>query len=150
MTKTLKKYIFTAFGFPVLLHNVVIKESKSGDEYADINIKDLEKFVVKALIKSSIALTGAKLKFIRKFLKLSLRDLGHELEIPHTNIKLWEDNINDKTGLNPTQEARLKYLVFLYIHTLEQKELSKTLFSMDLEFDVNNGPLEIKDLKFGT
>lgn len=148
MDKKLKEYTFTAFGFPVLLHDVVIKETDCGEEYPDINMKELELAVVRALIKNPIPLNGAKLKFLRKFLKLSLRDLGLELSIPHSNIKLWEDNSKDKTGLEVTQEKQLKYLVLIHIQVLEQKELSKGFFSEIQDSSSVNSPLEV-EYKYG-
>lgn len=148
MEKTLKEYIFTAFGFPVLLHNVVIKETECGEEYLDINMKALEFVVAKTLIKSSVPFNGAKLKFLRKFLKMSLRDLGQELGVPHTSLKLWEDNSKDKTGLGPSQEKQLKYLVLIHIQVLEQKELSKAFFEDAKEAGPLNAPLEV-EYKYG-
>ena len=150
MSNILKEYTFTAFGFPVLLHDVVIKETECGEEYPDINIKELEVVVVKSLIKSSIPLSGAKLKFLRTFLKLSLRDLGQELGIPHSNIKLWEDNSGDKTGLGVVQEKQLKYLVLIHIQVLEQKELSRAFFEDIQDSSLINAPVEIEYKKYGT
>jgi len=149
MSKTLKEYTFTAFGFPILLFDVAVKESDIGEEYPDINMKELELAVARALVKLPIPLNGAKLKFLRKFLKLSLRDLGQELGVPHTNIKLWEDNSKEKTGLEVAQERQLKYLVLIHIQSIEQKELSKGFFAETLDISSINTPLEI-EYKYGT
>ncbi len=148
MDKKLKEFTFTAFGFPVLLHDVVVKKTECGEEYPDINMKELELTVAKALIKNSTPLNGAKLMFLRKFLKLSLRDLGQELGVPHSNIKLWEDSGKDKTGLATTGEKLLKYLVLIHIQVIEQKELSKGFFSDVEESTSINAPLEI-EFKYG-
>lgn len=148
MEKTLKEYTLTFFGFPVLLSDVVIKETEGGEKYPDINMKALEFVVAKALIKSSIPFNGAKLKFLRKFLKLSLRDLGQELGTPHTSLKLWEDNSKDKTGLTSSQEKKLKYLILIHIQVLEQKELSKVFFEDSKDVGPLNAPLEV-EYKYG-
>jgi len=148
MKKTLKEYIFTAFGFPVLLNDVVIKETESGEEYPDINMKLLEFVLAKTLIKSSVSFNGAKLKFLRKFLKLSLRDLGQELGVPHTSLKLWEENSKDKAGLTSSQEKQLKYLILIHIQALEQKELSKAFFEDSKDVGPLNAPLEV-EYKYG-
>ncbi len=151
MSKILKEYVFTSFGFPVLLHNIEVQETECGDEYPNINLKVLEKNTAKALIRGSVTLTGVKLKFLRKFLKMSLRELGRELNIPHSNIKLWEDNAKDKTGLEISQEKQLKYLVLLHIQMVEQKELSKSIFEESIEVVVDSDtPLEIDEYKYGT
>ncbi|MBI2522540.1 MAG: hypothetical protein HYV97_19120 [Bdellovibrio sp.] len=148
MGKMLKKYTFAGLGFPVLLHDVAVKETEDGEEYPDINMKELEQAVAKALIKGQVPLNGAKLKFLRKLLKLSLRELGQELGVPHTNIKLWEDNAKDKTGLEAAQEKQLKYLVLIHIQVLEQKELSKTFFADIQDSSAINAPIEI-EYKYG-
>ena len=148
MKKTLKEYTFTSFGFPVLLNDINIKETECGEEYPDINIKTLELVVVRALIKSSVPFTGAKLKFLRKFLKLSLRDLGYEIGAPHTSLKLWEDDSKEKTGLSSSQEKKLKYLILIHIQVLEQKELSKIFFEDAKDVGSLNAPLEV-EYKYG-
>lgn len=148
MSKKLKKYTFTGFGFPVLLHDVAVKETEGGEEYPDLNVNALEQAVAKTLVRVPTFLTGAKLKFLRKFLKMSLRDLAQELNVPHTNIKLWEDNAKEKTGLEMAQEKQLKYIVLLHIHVLEQKELSKTFFTEQLMSASEDEPLEV-EYKFG-
>ena len=148
MEKTLKEYTFTAFGFPILLHDVIVKETEGGEEYLDIDLNALEKLVAKTLIRSPVPLNGAKLKFLRKFLKLSLRDMGKELNVPHTSIKHWEDHFNEKTGLETSQEKQLKYLVLIHIQVLEQKELSKAFFEEIQDTDSLNEPLDV-EYKYG-
>jgi DNA-binding transcriptional regulator YiaG len=150
MKKRINEFIFEAFGFPVLLRDVPVGEADSGEEFLDINMKVLEEVVAKSLITSSITLTGVTLKFLRGFLGLSLRDLGSEIEVPHTSLKLWEDNQDKKTGLDENQEKRLKYLVLLKVHTNEQKEFSKCLFDSKASRQNQEGPLQILSVyKYG-
>jgi hypothetical protein len=78
MKRKMEQFIFNAFGFPVLLHDLPIGETESGEDYLDINLKILEEAVAKALTTSSIPLTGVMLKFLRSFLNLSLRKLSQE------------------------------------------------------------------------
>ena len=143
MKKKMEQFIFNAFGFPVLLHDVPIGETESGEEYLDINMKILEEAVAKSLITSSMPLTGVMLKFLRTFLNLSLRELGREMDVPHTSLKLWEDGIDKKTGLEMNQEKRLKYLILLHIQSKEQKEFSKLIFESTPQSFIHEGPLEI-------
>ncbi len=150
MKRKMEKFVFNAFGFPVLLHDVPIGETEGGEEFLDINMKILEEAVVKTLIKSSIVLTGAMLKFLRTFLKLSLRDLGNEIDVPHTSLKLWENNFDKKSGLELNQEKMLKHLVLLHLQTIEQKEFSKCIFDISSHPNLENGPLEIMSMyKYG-
>jgi DNA-binding transcriptional regulator YiaG len=113
-------------------------------------MKILEEAVAKTLIASSHSLSGVMLKFLRNFLNLSLRELGQEIDVPHTSLKLWEDGIDKKIGLEMNQEKRLKYLVLLYIQTREQKEFSKTIFESKPQSFLKEGPLEIASMyKYG-
>jgi DNA-binding transcriptional regulator YiaG len=150
MKKKMEQFLFNAFGFPVLLHDVLIGETESGEPYLDINMKILEEAVAKTLIASSHSLSGVKLKFLRNLLNLSLRELGQEIDVPHTSLKLWEDGIDKNTGLEMNQEKRLKYLVLLYIQTREQKEFSKSIFESKPQSFIQEGPLEIASMyKYG-
>ena len=143
MKRKMERFIFNAFGFPILLHDVPIGETESGEEYLDINMKILEEAVAKTLITSSVPLNGVMLKFLRNFLNLSLRELSNEIDVPHTSLKLWEDGVDKKTGLEENREKRLKYLILLHIQTKEQKEFSKRIFeSAHLPY-LEEGPLEI-------
>ncbi len=143
MKRKMEKFVFNAFGFPVLLHDVPIGQTESGEDYLDINMKILEEVVAKTLITSSIPLTGVMLKFLRNFLNLSLRELSQEMDVPHTSLKLWEDGIDKITGLELNQEKRLKYLTLLHIQTKEQKEFSKRIFESRPQSYTEEGPLEI-------
>jgi DNA-binding transcriptional regulator YiaG len=145
MKKILEKYIFNGFGFPVVLRDVKLKETPDGEPYPDLNMNWLEEMTAKALIKESAPLSGAKLRFLRKFLDKSLRDLAQELAVPHTSIKHWEDRPKEKTGLSPAHEKQIKYLTFLDIQAREQRQLSKLIFADEpTAYDVNK-PLEIND-----
>lgn len=62
--KIIEKFIFQGFGFPILLHNVVV------DQYNELELQ-----TVKALIKSSKALNGAQLQFLRKHMEKYLSHL---------------------------------------------------------------------------
>ena len=143
MKRKMERFIFNAFGFPILLHDVPIGETESGEEYLDINMKILEEAVAKTLITSSVPLTGVMLKFLRNFLNLSLRELSNEMDVPHTSLKLWEDGVDKKIGLEENREKRLKYLILLHIQTMEQKEFSKIIFESAHQQHLQDGPLEI-------
>lgn len=139
----MERFVFEAFGFPVLLHDVPVSKTSGGEEFLDINMKILEESVAKTLIKSNQTITGVKLKFLRNFLKLSLRSLGSELDVPHTSLKLWEDAPGKETGLELNKKNRLKYLVLMHLQGIEQKEFSREIFDTVIPNSVNEGPLVI-------
>jgi DNA-binding transcriptional regulator YiaG len=135
MKKTIKQYTFNGFGFPIELRNVGIKKTDLGEEYLDLDLKQLELDIVKKIIKSNRRLSGAMLKFLRVFSQLSLRQLAKELQLPHSTIKLWEDQGEQLSGLSFQQFNKLKFLILTYIHHLEQKELIHAITSSSLGFD---------------
>ena len=147
--KIIDKYIFEGFGFPVILHNVVV--GKFEEEYPEINYKELELKTVQSLIASSIALTGNQLRFLRKFMKKSLRDIANDIEVSHAQIKNWEDKMKEVTGMNHNLERRFKNLVLTYLMGLLQKSLSDSLMTQHIEESKKEEPFdpyEVK-LKFG-
>ena len=130
--KILNKFIFEGFGFPIVLHNVVV-EKYDGEEFPEINYNELRERTVKALIMSSKALTGAQLQFLRKYLNRSLRDLGEDLEVSHAQIKNWEDRSLEFTGMTQNQERKLKNHVLNYLISQEQRLLYDKLLIQQIE-----------------
>ena len=139
--KILEKLIFEGFGFPVVLHNVIIRHYE-GEAFPDINYNELKLQTIKALIISPNAINGAQLKFLRKFVNKSLRDLGAELEVSHAQIKNWEDADHSFTGLTQNQERKLKSLVLNHLLSQEQKYFYDRLLNQDIKYDSENGPFD--------
>lgn len=129
--KIIEKYIFEGFGFPIILRNIVV-DKHNGEEFPDIDYNELELSMVKALIASPQALNGSHLKFLRKFMKTSLRDIADELGVSHAQIKNWEDNVNEQTGMLPEIERRFKNLTLSHLIALEQKVLSGVLIDQKI------------------
>lgn len=148
--KILEKYIFEGFGFPVILHNVIV-DHYDGEEFPDINFNELRLQTVRALIMSSRALNGAQLQFLRKFMKKSLRDLGEELEVSHAQIKNWEDKSFELTGLTQNQERRLKNHVLNYLLAQEQQFFTDRLLTQEIEHVSDKEPFDPykEELKYG-
>lgn len=41
MKRKMEQFIFNAFGFPVLLHDVPIGETESGEDYLNLSLREL-------------------------------------------------------------------------------------------------------------
>lgn len=74
--------------------------NRGSNDFADKVLRIIVTIInPKIVINTVIDLNTAKWKFMRTFLSLSLRDLAKQLEIPHPNMKLWEDQAKELTGL---------------------------------------------------
>lgn len=144
--KIMKEYIFEGFGFPVVLHNVQI-DNFEGEEYPELDYKELEFKTVQSLIASPRALTGNQLKFLRKFMKRSLRDIASDIEVSHAQIKNWEDRAKDSTGMGADVERRFKNFVLTYLIGIFQKSLSDVLITQTIEETKEEAPLDPYEVK---
>lgn len=140
-----EKYIFTGFGFDVLLQNVIIK-SAHGSEYPDINLNEVKLLTAKQLLKSKERLTGKKLKFLRTFLKLSYQKLSELIEVPASTLKSWEDKIHEPAGLTVPQERHFRIHAIEAILDSEKRFLEKDVLRAE-KFETPDSlkPLDISD-----
>jgi DNA-binding transcriptional regulator YiaG len=115
MEKTL--YKCEMLGFPIIIVNPVFKEA-FGDHYLDIDNGKLMKSVFKALANKRSKITGAELKFIRGYMKMSQEDFARIAfgdEFDRSKISRLEANRDKVSGLSYTEEMalRAKMLVFV-------------------------------------
>ncbi len=90
MKKTKKKtFVHEAFGFPIKLINVPMKKVV-GEWVLDVDFATLEKAVLKRLIHKLIPLTGAEIRFIRKYLQLTTKEFGKLCGVSHPAVLKWE------------------------------------------------------------
>jgi DNA-binding transcriptional regulator YiaG len=90
MKNTKKKtFVYEAFGFPVKLINVLMKKVV-GEWVLDVDFATLEKAVLKLLIHKSTPLTGAEIRFVRKYLQLSTKEFGKLCGVSHPAVLKWE------------------------------------------------------------
>jgi len=87
--KRKKTFVYEAFGFPIKLINVPMKQA-IGEWVIDVDFEILEKAVLRLLIHKPTPLTGAELRFIRKYLELTTKDFGKMLGVSHVAVVKWE------------------------------------------------------------
>jgi DNA-binding transcriptional regulator YiaG len=124
--KILEKYIFSGFGFDVIIHNVVLKE-EHGETYPDINMNELKLMKAKALLRSKEGLTGYKLKFLRTFLKLSYQSVEQQTRVPASTLRSWEDKGSQFTGLSLEQEKLFRIVALNMILEEQRRQFDKEL-----------------------
>lgn len=128
MGKKLENYVFKAFGFDVVLHNVEIKEAH-GEAYPNINMNDLKLKTAKEIIKSKSSITGKKLKFLRTFLGLSFNELSNEIKVPASTLRSWESKKN--LELKVSVERAIRMFFFRELKRKEDKEIEMMIVSTD-------------------
>jgi len=119
--KTLKTFTFKGFGFDVILKDVPVK-SVDGEDYPNINMKELKTDTAKALLASKQQLTGHQMKFLRTFLGMSFDDVSEKIHIPASTLRSWENKGADFTGLSLDQEKAFRILA---INQILDQEKSK-------------------------
>lgn len=87
--KKKKTFIYEAFGFPIKLINAPMKKIV-GEWVIDVSFEIFEKSVLQLLLCKSDPLSGAELRFIRKYLGLTTTDFGKLFGISHVAVVKWE------------------------------------------------------------
>ncbi len=150
MKKIVDRYIFRGFGFDVIIPNVEIKETKSGQTYPVINMDSLKCDTTKALVRTQERLTGKKLKFLRTFLGLSYRDLAKITGVGHTTLKNWENRGDAVTSLTTVQERHFRLHAIKAIILSEEKFLAENCVVQN-EFRIDpepqNTPLDLQKIQ---
>ncbi|NGX38305.1 MAG: hypothetical protein K1000chlam2_01478 [Chlamydiae bacterium] len=82
-------FVYKAFGFPIKLINVPMKRVV-GEWVIDVDFVALEKAILRLLIHKRTPLSGAELRFIRKFLEMTTTEFGKLFDVSHVAVLKWE------------------------------------------------------------
>jgi len=109
--KTRANYLFRESG----LHNVVLKNievikcSHCGNEDPIIHrMADLMKQIAQALVEKPYALTGAEIRFLRKYLGMNGADFASLLHSDKTVLSRWE---NDQVDVGSKSDLLIRAIV---------------------------------------
>lgn len=119
-----KDYLFTGFGFDVLIFNAPVK-AHFGEVCLDVNMNELEAMVVDKLLASEQKFSGPELKFLRKHVRLSTAQVADAIKLNESNLKYWEKEA--QTGLNQVQEYAFRELIIDTILESKKKQLLKPI-----------------------
>lgn len=117
--KELKKetFIWEGLGFPIRLINVPMKKV-FGEWVLDINLDLFQKVVLHTLARKSASLSGAELRFIIDYLKLSTREFAHLFGVTHAAVLKWE---NEKSRMNPSTEICLRLYILNHLKVADRE-----------------------------
>lgn len=105
---------YMGFGFPVFLLGVDAVKDSDGTSYLDIPHQKLAHSLFLAVLRKPALLTGAELKFLRKYLDLTQEEFAKIIGAKnHSNVAGWERKGEKPTGMVEQAEmiARLKIAV---------------------------------------
>ena len=102
------KVTFMELGFPIVLVDPPMKDV-CGERVPDVNMRDLQAAVFQLLIIKSARLTGAEVRFVRKYLRLRQVDLAGVLNMAnHSVVSQWESREDDPAGMDYNTEVLLR------------------------------------------
>jgi DNA-binding transcriptional regulator YiaG len=140
------------FGFPVLLKNFPARKVW-GEWKPDINALQLRRKVAEALIVKASPLTGQEVYFLRRFLSLTMEELGKKLKVSHAAIGKWEKKEEQPTKMAFPTEFMLRFLVHLHLEGFSPETTGFESFAFRVTNEENyysatggNQPLEVSSL----
>lgn len=121
--KDMKKNIvvWEGLGFPIRLINVPMKKV-FGEWVLDINLDHFQKVVLHTLTRKSTSISGAELRFIIDYLKMSTREFAQLFGVTHAAVLKWE---NEKSKMNPSTEVCLRLYILDHLKVAD-KEFRKS------------------------
>ncbi len=100
--------LFLELGFPILLVDPPMVEVR-GQHLPDVNLRDLQEAVFHLLVLKPARLTGAEVRFIRKYLRLRQADLARVLNMAnHSVVSQWESREDEPSGMEYNTEVLLR------------------------------------------
>ena len=87
-TKIQKRFVDEGFGFPVVLRNVEMVKVR-GVWTPKVDYNHLAKVIIMALAHKPSRLTGAEVKFIRHYFKMTLTQFGNRFSVSHPGVIKW-------------------------------------------------------------
>jgi hypothetical protein len=100
--------IYKELGFPILLVDPPMVTVR-GHQVPDVNLRALQEAVFRMLVGKPARLTGAEVRFIRKYLRLRQVDLAEVLNrANHTVVSQWESRGDERAGMDYNTEVVLR------------------------------------------
>lgn len=115
--KLIETYRTDVIGIPIVLHHSVWEERVPEEEEPRVVIPDLEGLIAAAAIariKCPFKLSGREIKFLRKALGISGKELAKKLNVAKETVSRWE---NAKEPVGPMAERLLRIYVGLKLQT---------------------------------
>lgn len=133
--------VFRELGFPILLMDVPVINVR-GEPVPDVNLKVLQDSVFALLVTKPSRLTGAEVRFIRKYLRLRQADLAQVLNMAnHSVVSQWESREDTPTGMDYNTEVLLR--LWMAAKSGPADQLLELLESRLKNLETDGGVLEV-------
>lgn len=112
-------------GIPVKLVNAPLKKI-AGEWILDLNMELLQRVVLEAIIHKPTLLSGKEIRYIRKYVYLSMEEFGKVFGVSHVAVSKWE---NSRNGISPALDVciRLYIMEHLQVKDIEFRQLYRDL-----------------------
>lgn len=112
-----KTFIYKGLGVPVKLVNAPMKKA-CGVWCIDINMNKLILLVLQEIIHKPTALTRDELRYIRKYLEMTMTDFGKAFGVSHVAVLKWE---NGKNQVSPPMEICIRLYVLNHLRAKDKE-----------------------------
>lgn len=129
-------YVYRESGLDnVVLTGITIYKCSCGEKMPEIkNIDGLHKVIANALVKKKTPLSGKEVRFLRKQMGLSAKELAGVLDVTPVTVSRWE-NESESLGVANDKLIRMLYIQMLQeqCHTVIKDSMSyiKSIKSKD-------------------
>lgn len=133
-TKVQKKYTDHSLGFPVILLNAPMVQTR-GEWALNINYNRYQEVVLNLLAYKPAKLTGSEVQFIRKHFQMTVRDFAERFSIKHPAVIKWEKTKDKSTKMAWTTEKDIRLFILdeLNRRAIELHKLYKALVEEAVE-----------------
>lgn len=121
-------FIYEDLGFPILLVNAPLRKS-FGEWVIDINFNKLRSDILHHLIHKPARLTGAELRFIRKYFEMTTTEFGKVFGVTHVTVLKWE---SEENRLAPTTDVCIRLYILRRLRA-KHEEFGKLYYEISPE-----------------
>lgn len=115
--KKVDTFVYEGLGFPVTLINVPMKKLL-GEWVIDVDVNKLQIAALRTLIYKPAPLTGDELRFIRKFLNMTMTDFGKAFGVTHVAVLKWEKG---ERFISPPMEMCIRWYALEHLHARDKE-----------------------------
>lgn len=139
--KIQKRFVFSGFGFPVVLLNVTMGKVR-GAWTPLMDYNKLQKDVVEALAYKTVRLTGNEIHFIRNYFGMTLAEFGDRFSVSHPAVIKWENAGDEATAMKWAVEKDIRLFI---LDRLSRKPTAIGKLYRELHKEANRGskPIEM-------
>ena len=130
MKHIIKNYQWNGFGFPIIFEKLPAIKVR-GELIPDINFDELASPIIQFIcIKQDFCFSGNQIKFIRHYLKMTLRDFANFIGVTHQSVMRWEEKAKASAHMGAHVEFVMKIKVLKALHSTS-KIINKAVETID-------------------